>query len=100
MKPPTISLAALLERIEGELHVPDGRTIRVCRDASGKYWVVDRAERVVPLREFAARSGAAAQTYLDRARAENLLRLASVITEAFAHASERLRRIGARVVHA
>ena len=32
--------------------IADGRTVRLCRDPSGNYWVVDGAERVVSLREF------------------------------------------------
>ena len=100
MKPPTISLTALLARIEGELPTPYGGTVRVCRDASGKYWVVDRAERVVPFCEFAAGYGAEARVYRDRMRAEALLRRAGVVARAFARASDRLQRIGARVAPA
>lgn len=100
MKPPTISLTALLERIEGELPTPDGRTVRVCRDTSGKYWVVDCGERVVPFCEFAAGCGAEARVCRDRARAEALLRRARVVARAFARAPERLQRMGARVTPA
>ena len=53
MNKPDISVTALLERIESEAQIADGRTVRLCRDASGNYWVVDGAERVVSLREFA-----------------------------------------------
>ena len=55
MNKPDISLTTLLERIESEAQIADGRTVRLCRDESGNYWVVDGAERVVSLREFAAR---------------------------------------------
>jgi hypothetical protein len=100
MTKPTSTLTDLLERIECELQTPDGRTVRVCRDASGKEWVVDRAERIVPLSEFAAGCGAAAQEYRQRARAEEMRRLAGVLQEACARVAQRLRRIGARVAHA
>ncbi len=100
MDKPANSLAMLLERIECELQAPDGRTVQVCRDASGKEWVVDRAERIVPLNEFAAGCSASAQAYHARARAEELRRLARTVKDAFARVAKRLQAVGARAAHA
>lgn len=100
MNKPTNSLTTLLERIEGELQTPDGRTVLVCRDATGRHWVVDRAERIVPLSEFAVHCSVAARQYEAQARAEDMRRLVSMVKEAFARAAKRLQRAGVRVAHA
>jgi hypothetical protein len=100
MTKPTSTLTDLLERMECELQTPDGRIVRVCRDANGREWVVDHAERIVPLSEFALGCSVAAQEYYHRAHAEEMRRLARVLKEAFARVAQRLQRLGARVAHA
>lgn len=100
MTQPVISLATLLERIEGELQTADGRTARVCRDPHGYYWVVDRTERVMPLREFAAECGLAARAYCAQARAEEMRRLASRAKEMIVRLVRRRPWIGARPAQA
>jgi hypothetical protein len=100
MNEPANSLALLLERVECELQAPDGRTVQVCRDANGREWVVDRAERIVPLAEFATGCGAAAYEYRTRARAEEMRRLAGRTKDVLARVAKRLHALGARVAHA
>ena len=74
MNKPNISVSALLERIESEAQIADGRTVQLCRDPNGNYWVVDGAERVLPLRQFAAECRAAGREFAARERAEALRR--------------------------
>jgi hypothetical protein len=100
MNKPDISLTTLLERIESEAQIADGRTVRLCRDASGNYWVVDGAERVVSLREFAGECRIAAREFCARERAEALRRIATSMKEAFARVVKRLQRPGAKAAHA
>jgi hypothetical protein len=96
MTKPTLSLTTLLERTEGELQTADGRTVRVCRGPSGDYWVVDRAERVVPLHEFAAECSLAAHEYCARARAEEMRRLATRAREMIVRFARHRPWTGAR----
>jgi hypothetical protein len=100
MTKPTIAPTTLLERFEGEVQTADGRSARVCRDPDGAYWVVDGAERVVPLAQFAAECRLAAQECAARARAEELRRLADLARGAIVRFARNLRRIGARPAHA
>ena len=100
MNKPDISLTTLLERIESEAQIADGRTVRLCRDASGNYWVVDGAERVVALREFAGECRIAAREFCARERAEALRRIVTSMKEAFARVVKRLQRPGAKAAHA
>jgi hypothetical protein len=100
MTKPMNSLTTLLERIEGELQTADGRTVRVCRDPSGNYWVVDDAERVVPLNVFAAECSLAAREYCARARAEEMERLANLAKDAISRVLTNLRRIAAQTAQA
>jgi hypothetical protein len=100
MNKPDISVTALLERIESESQIADGRTVRLCRDAGGNYWVVDGAERVVSLREFAGECRIAAREFAARERAEALRRIATSMKEAFARVVKGLRRPGAKAAHA
>ena len=55
MNKPSISLATLLERVESEIETANGRTVRLCRDPNGNYWVVDGAERVMSLQRHSPR---------------------------------------------
>ena len=100
MNKQSISVTTLLERIESEAQIADGRTLRLCRDASGNYWVVDGAERVVSLREFAGECRIAAREFCARERAEALRRIATGMKEAFARVAKRLQRPGAKAAHA
>jgi hypothetical protein len=100
MNKPRMSLTTLLERIESEIQTEDGRTVRLCRDASGNYWVVDGAERVVSLSEFAAESHIAAREFCARERAEALRRIATRMKEAFARVAKGLQRPGAKTARA
>jgi hypothetical protein len=100
MNKPDTSLTTLLERIESEAQIADGRTVRLCRDASGNYWVVDGAERVVSLREFAGECRIAAREFAARERAETFRRLATSMKEAFARVVKGLQRPRAKTAHA
>jgi hypothetical protein len=100
MNKPDISLTTLLERIESEAQIADGRTVRLCRDASGNYWVVDGAERVVSLREFAAECHVAGRAFAARERAETFRRIAAGMRKAFAHVVEGVQRPDAKTAHA
>jgi hypothetical protein len=100
MKRPATSLSTLLERIVSECELADGRTVRLCRDANGGYWVVDRAERILPLREFDAPGDVTAAEFRALARAETAGRVAARAREAFARVTQSIRRAGARVAPA
>jgi hypothetical protein len=94
------SLSTLLERTVSECELADRRTVRLCRDANGDYWVVDRAERILPLREFDAPGNVTAAEFRAVARAEAAARLAARATEGFARIARSLRRTGAKVAPA
>jgi hypothetical protein len=100
MNKPSVSLTTLLERIESEIETADGRTVRLCRDASGNYWVVDGAERVVSLREFAGECRVAAREFAAREHAETFRRVATSMKQAFARVVKALQRPGAKTAHA
>jgi hypothetical protein len=100
MNKPNTSLTALLERIESEVQTADGRTVRLCRDPNGNYWVIDGAERIVSLSEFAAQCHIAAREFCARERAETFRRLAASVKEAFVRVVNGLKRPGAKAAHA
>jgi hypothetical protein len=100
MKGSENSLSTLLERIVCECELADGRTVRLCRAANGDYWIVDGAERILPLREFDAPGNVTAAEFRAVARAEAAARLAARGREAFARAAQSLRRTGAKVAPA
>lgn len=91
MTNPGISLASLLERLESELQTADGRSVKVCRDANGNYWVVDGAERVVSLSEFAFDCAPAARQLCERGRAQAMREIAASVKRAVARAVQALR---------
>jgi hypothetical protein len=62
------SLEDLLERVESEYETADGRLVRICRDARGDCWVIDRAERIVSLAEFGTAYDFRARAICDRER--------------------------------
>ena len=100
MNMPSISLSELLERIVSEGETADGRTVRLCRDPNGGYWVVDRAERIVPLREFAMQPTITAREFRAVARAETVGRIAERTREALARIAQAVHWMGARVARA
>ncbi len=91
MTTPSLSLTTLLERMESETETADGRTVRLCRDTNGNYWVVDSAERVVTLNEFAAECRSAAREFCARERAIEFRRLVMSVKQAVARAVAALR---------
>ena len=100
MNKPNISVSALLERIESEAQIADGRTVQLCRDPNGNYWVVDGAERVLSLRQFAAECRAAGREFAARERAEALRGIARRAKDAFARIGRGLKRTSAKPAHA
>jgi hypothetical protein len=93
------SVQALLERIESELQTADGRNAKVCRDANGNFWVVDAAERVVPLNEFASDCASMARQSCERERAQAMREIVTGAKHAFGRAV-RLFQPSAKPVHA
>jgi hypothetical protein len=100
MNKPDISVTALLERAEYEIETANGRTAWVCRDERGDFWVVDGAERVVSLYDFADQCHVVAREFCARERAEALRRIAAGMKEAFARVVKGLQRPGAKTAHA
>ncbi len=100
MNKPSISLTTLLERLESEIETANGRTVRLCRDPHGNYWVIDGAERVVSLSEFAAECPSAAREFYAVKRAEALRRIAVATKEAFARVAKGLQWMGAKTARA
>jgi hypothetical protein len=84
MNKPSMSLATLLEGLESEVATANGRTVRLCRDPNGNYWVVDGAERVVSLSEFAAGCHIAAREFCARKRAETFRRIVTRVRQVLA----------------
>jgi hypothetical protein len=78
MTTPT-SIESLLERLESEIHTADGRTARVCRDERGNCWVIDGAERIVPLSEFASDCAVRARHSCERERAQAMRELGAAM---------------------
>ena len=91
MTKPTTTLAALLEHVESELETANG-LVRLCRDPNGgSYWVIDGAERVMSLREFAGQCNVAAREFCAQQRAEAFRRFVASAREAFARIAKGLR---------
>lgn len=99
MTNPGISLASLLERLESELQTADGRIARLCRDANGNYWVIDGAERVVSLNEFASDCGIRARQLCERERSKVFREFAVSVKRAIARIATAFRP-GTPTVHA
>ncbi len=74
----------LLQHVESQLQTADGRTVNVCRDACGNFWVVDAAERVVALSEFASQCAGVARQSCERERAQAMREMAASGTQVFA----------------
>lgn len=91
MNTTAISLTTLLERMESQIETADGRTVRLCRDARGNFWVVDDAERAVPLSEFASDLAPAARLLGARERAKAMRALEASVKGAIARAMRALR---------
>ena len=91
MTNPSISLTSLLERAESEINTADGRTVQLCRDTNGNYWVVDGAKRVVSLSEFASDCGSGARQLCERERAKAFREFAVSVKRAFARAATAFR---------
>ncbi len=100
MNKPDNSLSTLLEQLESEWETADGRTLRVCRDARGGYWVIDDAERVVPLAEFADDYHARSRSVVARERAAALREIASGAKAMLKRLMSRLQSAGARTARA
>jgi hypothetical protein len=87
----TMSAQALLERLESELQTADGRTVKVCRDANGNFWMVDDAERVVSLSEFASDIAPQARRLCERERTQAMREIAASVKRAVARVMETFR---------
>ena len=85
------SISALIESLESEFQTADGRTLKVCRDANGNFWVVDGAERVMSLSEFASDIAPHARQHCERGRAQAMRELVSSVKRAVARAAQALR---------
>lgn len=99
MNQTSISVSALLERFESELQTADGRTVKVCRDAYGNFWVVDGAERVVSVSEFASDCSGEARKLCERERAKAFREFAVWVRQGVACAARALRP-GGKPAHA
>jgi hypothetical protein len=84
-------ISALIESLESEFQTADGRTIKVCRDASGNFWAVDDAERVMSLSEFASDLAPQARRLCERERAQAMRELVASVKQAVVLAVQALR---------
>jgi hypothetical protein len=100
MNKPDTSLNALLERLESKWEIADGRTVRLCRDAHGGYWVIDDAERIVPLAEFADDYHTRSHAVVARERAAAMREIANGVKAVFVRLNSRLRQAGMRTARA
>jgi alkylation response protein AidB-like acyl-CoA dehydrogenase len=100
MNRPAKPVTQLLERAEYEIETANGRTARVCRDERGDFWVVDGAERVVSLYDFADECQVAARMVCGQDRAAATRGIATSLREAFARAVKALQRPGAKPARA
>jgi hypothetical protein len=100
MNKPGISVTALLERLESEFEIADGRTVRLCGDTRGNYWVIDGAERVVSLKEFVDECRFAAHEIRALERAEAMRKIATWMKDALTRVAKRLLRVGVKTAHA
>jgi hypothetical protein len=91
MNDQAMSVEALLARLVSEFEIADGRLVRLCRDASGGYWVVDGAERVVSLNEFAGECRSVARAFCARERAQMFGRFVGSVKQAVARAAKAWR---------
>jgi hypothetical protein len=91
MNTPAISLTTLLERMESEIETADGRTVRLCRDLGGGYWVVDGTERIVSLNEFASECGSMARQLCAHERAKMFRQFVVSVKQAVARAATAFR---------
>jgi len=96
----SISLATLLERIESEIETANGRTVRLCRDPQGGYWVIEDAERVMSLSEFAGQCKLEAREFCAQARAELFRRSIARAKEALVRMVKAVQKPGAKTAHA
>ena len=100
MTKPAISVTTLLERAEYEIETASGRTAWICRDERGDFWVVDGAERVVSVYDFALECRIAGRMAYRRERAAMARAIATSMKGALARAVKALRRSGAKPAHA
>lgn len=84
-------ISALIEGFESEFRTADGRTIKVCRDANGNFWVVDDAERVMSLNEFASDLAPHARALCERERAQAMREVVASVKRAVVRAVQALR---------
>jgi len=94
-----ISLTELRTRLEAEFETPDGRTVALCRDATGSYWIVDESERVMSLHEFAGHCHSAARVLRSKQFRGSLGRIATRARDWFAHVVNRPQPTAARAAH-
>jgi hypothetical protein len=87
----TMSAQALLERLESELQTADGRTVKVCRDANGNFWVIDAAERVMSVSEFASDMAPQARRLCERERTQAMREIAASMKRAVARVVQSFR---------
>jgi hypothetical protein len=100
MNKPAISVTALLERAEYEIGTANGRAAWVCRDERGDFWVVDSAERIVSLYDFADECQIAARAIRAHEVVAAARGIAGAVKEAFARIAKGLQRPGAKAAHA
>jgi len=100
MNKPATSVTALLERAEYEIETASGRAAWVCRDARGDFWVVDGAERVVSLYDFADECQIAGRMAYRQERAAVARAIATSLKEVVARFAKVLQRPGAKAAHA
>jgi hypothetical protein len=100
MNKPAISVTTLLERAEYEIETANGRTAWLCRDERGDFWVVDGAERVVSLYDFADECQIAARTIRSHEVRAAARGIAASLKEAVARVAKGLQRPGAKAAHA
>ena len=100
MNKPAISVTRLLERAEYEIETASGRTAWVCRDERGDFWVVDGAERVVSVYDFADECRIAGRMAYRRERAAVARAIATSMKEAFTRVVKGLQRPGAKPARA
>jgi hypothetical protein len=84
-------ISALIESLESEFQTADGRTIKVSRDANGNFWVIDDAERVMSLSEFASDLAPQARQLCERERAQAMRELVASVKRAVVRAVRALR---------
>src|SRR5262245_34026271 len=91
MNKPTTSLSMLLKQVESEIETANGRTVRLCRDPHGGYWIVEGAERVMSVSEFAGQCKVEAREFCAQARAEAFRGFVAGARDAMARVAKSLR---------